>query len=209
MSEAGPTSPKPVVTLFESYGSGAEYIGPRVAEALGLPYHQQAFSSEELEQQESQRENDGLLARVLVAMGMSTGEAGSGVPSAQRDQAQLVTENTVAVREWAQQGGVIVGRNGAFILAGLPSALHVRLDGPVDLRVERAAADRGISVERAQRRQRREDQIRVDMSRDLYGFDSGDPLSYDLVLNTGRIDLDTCVAIIVAAVRIRAGLATA
>lgn len=208
MSESNPVRPKPVVTLFESYGSGAEYIGPRVAEALSLPYHQQAFSSEELEQEESEREKEGVLSRVLVAMGMSTGEAGAGVPTAQQDRAELVKQNSLTVTEWAEQGGVIVGRNGAFILAGLASALHVRLDGPVEQRVERAAADRGISVDRASRRQKREDRVRVEMSRDLYGFDSGDPLSYDLVLNTGRLDLDTCVAIIVAAVRIRAGLAS-
>jgi hypothetical protein len=30
---------RPVVTLFESYGSGASYIGSRVAQALGLPFH--------------------------------------------------------------------------------------------------------------------------------------------------------------------------
>ena len=34
---------RPVVTLFESYRSGASYIGPRVAQALGLPFHMQAF----------------------------------------------------------------------------------------------------------------------------------------------------------------------
>ena len=208
MPEPSPIRPKPVVTLFESYGSGAEYIGPRVAEALDLPYHQQAFSSEELEQEESEREKEGVLSRVLVAMGMSTGEAGAGVPTAQQDRAELVKQNSLTVTEWAEQGGVIVGRNGAFILAGLASALHVRLDGPVEQRIERAAGERGITLERAARRQKREDRVRVEMSRDLYGFDPADPLSYDLVLNTGRLDLDTCVAIIVAAVRIRAGLAS-
>jgi hypothetical protein len=35
----GGRSTTPVVTLFESYGSGADYIGPRVAQALGLPFH--------------------------------------------------------------------------------------------------------------------------------------------------------------------------
>ena len=29
---------KPVVTIFEAYGSGGSDIGPKVAEALGLPF---------------------------------------------------------------------------------------------------------------------------------------------------------------------------
>lgn len=199
-----PGDVQPVVTLFESYGSGAEYVGPRVAEALGLPYHEQAFSSEQLEAQEEQREKEGLLSRVLVAMGQGTG--GTDVPLAQQDKAVLVRDNTERVNQWAQEGGVIVGRNGAYILRDRARALHVRLDGPTDERVRRAAEARGISVERAAKRQRREDQVRVEMSRDLYAFDSGDALSYDLVLNTGALDLDTCVQVIVAAVRIKAGV---
>ena len=59
---------RPVVTIFESYGSGAEEVGPRVAEALGVAYHAQAFSSEQLE---SPEQDDGLLSRVFAAMGGS------------------------------------------------------------------------------------------------------------------------------------------
>ena len=35
---------KPVVTIFELYGSGASEVGPKVAEALGVPWEPQAFS---------------------------------------------------------------------------------------------------------------------------------------------------------------------
>ena len=42
-------SSKVVVTLFESYGSGAGYVSEKVAQALGVPLHPQAFSSEEIE----------------------------------------------------------------------------------------------------------------------------------------------------------------
>ena len=196
----------PLVTLFESYGSGAEEVGPKVAEALGLPYHAQAFSSEDLEEQEAQREKESLLSRVVVAMGAGgSASGGRDVIFAKQDQRALIEENTAQVLEWARQGGVITGRNGAFILNDREAALHVRLDGQFDRRVQRAAEVRGISVDRAHMRQKREDQMRVDMSKQLYAFDSGDPLNYDLTLNTGTLDLDTCVQIIVAAVQIKAG----
>ena len=94
-----------------------------------------------------------------------------------------------------------MGRNGAFILADRPGALHVMLDGPLEQRIVRAAQEAGISQERAARRQKNEDRVRANMSIKLYGWDPRDPARYDLVVNTGRMDPDTCVEIIVNACR--------
>jgi cytidylate kinase len=204
------TAVKPVVTLFESYGSGAGYVGPRVAQALGVPFHAQAFSSEAIERAVTERESEGLLSQVFTAMGGSyAGLEGHSVAFAQQDNYDLVMENTRVVIEQAQQGGVITGRNGALILADWPGALHVLLDGPLEQRIERAAAESGIAVDRAARRQKREDRIRADMSIELYGWDPREPARYDLMVNTGHMDLDTCIEIIVAAARVKAGLARA
>ncbi|MEV6489216.1 cytidylate kinase-like family protein [Actinoplanes sp. NPDC051633] len=194
---------RPVVTIFESYGSGADEVGPRVAEALGVAFHAQAFSSEQLEQPAGQ--DEGLLSRVFAAMGGSYAALdGPAVAMAQRDEHELLLRNTDWVTDTARSGAVIIGRNGAFILAGWPGALHVRLDAAVPRRVERAARTHGISPERAAKRQRREDEVRADMSIRLYGWDPRDPTRYDLVLNTGTLGLDACVDIIVHAGRVKA-----
>lgn len=201
---------KPVVTLFESYGAGASFVGPRVAQALGVPFHGQAFSSEEIENAEARRESEGLLSRVFGAMGgQYAALEGGSVATAQQDKHELVLENTRTVVEQAREGGVIMGRNGALILANWPAALHVKLDGPITQRIERAAKDSGIDVERAARRQKREDQVRADMSIEFYGWDPRQTDRYDLVVNTGTMDLDTCVDIIVQAALVKAGLASA
>ena len=197
----------PVVTLFETYGSGASYLGPRVAQALGLPFHAQAFSSQEIEDATAEREDEGVLSRVLAAIGGSyAGLEGPSVAMAQADNHELVMRNTREVQETAREGGVIVGRNAALILANRAAALHVMLDGPVAQRIERAARDSGIDIERAAKRQRREDRVRADMSIEFYGWDPRETQRYDLVVNTGTMDLDTCVDVIVAAARIKAGL---
>jgi cytidylate kinase len=206
-SMAGQSS-KVVVTLFESYGSGASYVSEKVAQALAIPLHAQAFSSEELENAMERRESEGVLTRVFGAMGgpyaTYAGLEGPGVAMAQRDNYELVMQNTRFVKEAAREGGVIVGRNGAFILADWPGALHVRLDGPLQQRIARAAQESGIDTERAAKRQKREDQIRADMSITLYGWDPRETTRYDLVVNTGTMDLDTCVDIIVQAARVKA-----
>jgi cytidylate kinase len=207
-SRAG-QSPKLVVTLFESYGSGASYVSARVAQALGIPLHPQAFSSEEIEDAMTRRENEGVLTRVFGAMGgpyaTYGGLEGPGVALAQRDNYELVLQNTRSVKEAALEGGVIVGRNGAFILSNWPGALHVRLDAPLEQRITRAAQESGIDVKRAARRQKREDQVRADISIELYGWDPRELDRYDLVVNTGTMGLDTCAEIIVQAARVKAG----
>jgi cytidylate kinase len=196
----------PVVTLFATYGSGAEVIGPRVAQALGLPFHAQAFSSEEIEGATTERESAGLLSQVFRAMGgRYAGLEGPAVAAAQQDDHALVMDNTRQVIEAAGEGGVIVGRNGAMILSEWPGALHVLLDGAIEQRIERAAQASGIDVAQAAKRQKREDQVRADMSIELYGWDPRDPTRYDLMVNTGLMDLDTCVALIVHAARVKTG----
>ena len=206
-SRAG-QSPKLVVTLFESYGSGAGYVSEKVAQTLGIPLHPQAFSSEEIEDAMTRRENEGMLTRVFGAMGgpyaSYAGLEGPGVALAQRDNYELVIQNTRFVKKAALEGGVIVGRNGAFILADWPAALHVRLDGPLEQRIARAAAESGIDPDRAARRQKREAQVRADISIELYGWDPREVDRYDLVVNTGTMDLDTCAEIIVQAARVKA-----
>jgi cytidylate kinase len=195
---------RPVVTIFESYGSGAEVVSPRVAEALGVAVHAQAFSSEQLEESAEPRD-EGLLSRVFTAMGGSYAALeGPAVAMAQRDDHELILRNTRWVTDAARSGAVIVGRNGALILASWPGALHVRLDAPVQQRVERAARTGGITPDRAARRQRREDEIRADMSIRLYGWDPRDPTRYDLVLNTATLSVGACVDIIVHASRVKA-----
>ena len=97
-------------------------------------------------------------------------------------------------------GGVIIGRNATVILAARPRTLHVLLTGDVKDRVQRAAEAAGIPLDQAARRQGREDQVRADMSRVLYGWDPHDPARYDLVINTSRIPESAVATAIVDAV---------
>jgi cytidylate kinase len=211
VSVPGPTldrATRPVVTLFESYGCGADEIGPRVAEALGVAYHAQAFSSDQLEDPAGTVEEGSPLSRVYAALGASyVGLEGPAVAMAQRDNYELVLENTRWVMDAAGAGAVIVGRNGALILAKRPGALHVRLDAPVDWRIGRAAEAGGIGRDRAARRQRHEDDFRAQISLQLYGWDPHEPTRYDVVLNPATLDVPTCVDVIVHASRVKLGRA--
>ncbi len=210
MNSTAITSTGPVVTLFESYGSGAEYVGGKVAEALGVHFLTQVYSSAQLEESAKAQphEGDGAFLRFFKMFGQENTDMLDNIliPSDQSDDHKLVMENNKTLIEATAGGGVVLGRNGTVVLAGNPKALHVKLDGPVDARIERAAAEAGIDLARAERRQVYEDQVRALMSIRLYNWDPRKNDRYDLVINTDRVDLDTTVKMIVAASRIKAGL---
>ncbi|MFZ0530510.1 MAG: cytidylate kinase family protein, partial [Propionicimonas sp.] len=116
----------------------------------------------------------------------------------------LVVENNRTLFQATASGGVVLGRNATVVLAENPRALHVKLDGPVETRVARAAAEAGIDLDRAARRQVHEDAVRAEMSLKLYNWDPRQSDRYDLVINTAHLDDDAVVQIIVAASRAKA-----
>jgi cytidylate kinase len=203
----------PVVTLFEKYGAGARYVGPRVAEALGVEWMDQAFSSADIESAKypgAGRAGDegGGLARFLGRFAPSaTVLDDASIPLAQEQDAEMVEENTRIVKEAGARGVVMLGRNGALILGDMATALHVQLDAPVEVRIARAAKEEGLDSAHAARRQRNEDWVRAEMSERFYYWNPMSIDRYDLVINTGVLDLDTAVDVIVAAYRVKAARA--
>ncbi|MGM0385918.1 MAG: AAA family ATPase [Actinomycetota bacterium] len=195
----------PVVTLFELYGAGATTIGEKIARKLGLPFHGQAFSSDEIAGTAAQdAENRAVLANVLSLLGgaYSTLEDRE-VVGTQEDKYTLIADNTRTVKQYANEGGVIMGRNGAAILADRPNTLHVLLTGDVEDRVKRAAKRLGISEAESAKRRAHEEDIRRQMSKTLYGWDPALPDRYDMLINTSRVSIDAAVNAIVDAIQHR------
>jgi cytidylate kinase len=204
----------PVVTLFEKYGAGARYIGPRVAHELGVQWMDQAFSSADIESAKypgGGRTGDqgSGLERILGRFAPSaTVLDDASIPLAQAQDWEMVQENTRVVKEAGDRGVVMLGRNGALILGDIPTALHVQLDAPIEVRIARAAGEEGIEQASAARRQRTEDRVRAEMSERFYFWNPMSVDRYDLVVNTGQLGLGTAVDVILAAYRAKVARVT-
>ena len=195
------TDRPPVVTLNGSYGAGSHHVGRRLADALGVPFIDQLYSSEHLEELEAESEGrGGLLAHLLNALGSATSGLDNSPATWWRStDTEIALDNTAEVRRLTEGGGVILGRNATTILADRPNAFHVRLDAPPEVRVARAAEAGGLSVETARARLERDDRVRADVSRRLSDWDPRRADRDDLCLNTATFDLDTCVRMILDA----------
>lgn len=202
MSDAAKTSP-PIITIWETYGCGMEEVAAKLGEKLGIPVHKQAFSSEQIEAAEADRAKEGNFMRFVRRVGsMHVGDAVATTARAEQESwADMALENTKIVREEAAVGGVILGRNGAFILQNEPRSLHVKLDGHRTARARSAAQLKKIPVEQAIRRLPHEDAFRRDLSLRTYDFDPTQNEYYDLVLNEPKLGVDECVHLIVEAAR--------
>ncbi len=93
------------------------------------------------------------------------------------------------------------------MLRDLTWALHVYLGGPREARLKQRMRLEGIDRETAEQRQKIEDRARISYVRRAYGVNGVDPSLYHLVIDSTALDLDTCVELIVAASRARAGRA--
>ncbi len=197
-------TPKPVVTIYGTFGAGAKQVGRAVAHHLGLPYFGPAFSSEAIAGgPEDGGEQEAAYLRTMMSVMAATfgATAAPHDDSVERHRQELIAENIRQVQGCAHIGGVLVGRHGALLLADRPNTVHVLLTGSVEDRIERAAAESGITREHAASRLEREDHVRADMSIALFGWDPRTPDRYDLVVSTSRIPLEGVVGAILSAVR--------
>ena len=199
-----------VVTISASYGAGGAYVGPRLAERLQVPFVDRAIPTEVAQRlavplAEAVRHDESAgsvferFVRVLAPAGLAFG-ARPYLEHEILDEAAYRDATEQVIREQAaREGGVFLGRAAALVLHGTPQALHVRLYGPRERRIERAAAHEGISREEAEHRLADNDRAREAYVHHFYGADPNDLRHYHLAIDTTEIDLDCCIDMIAAA----------
>jgi cytidylate kinase len=211
----------PVVTLSASFGAGGSFIGPKVAEALELPFLDRAIPVAVAEalavpmsdvMAHDERRTSGMgrlfasLARAAAAPDTAFGSAPTAARASLGDQPeQAFREQTERVlRQIAdEQGGVILGRAAAIVLRDRPSALHVRLDGPAEARIGRAMGFEGLDEDQARKLLGETDRAREAYVKYFYKCDARDASHYHLVIDSTALEFDTCVDLIVTAARAR------
>jgi len=203
-----------VVTLSAPYGAGGSQVGPEVAERLDLPFVDRAIPTsvaeklavplrEAVERDES---IGGWFTRALLSFGQvgpalsGTAPPGGAVPNP--DAFCQATEQVLRERA-AGEGAVILGRAGAVVLRDHPGALHVRLTGPREARIEQGMLLEGVDRATAERHVEETDRARETYVRHFYRVDAHDPALYHLVIDSTALPLSACADLIVEAAQAR------
>lgn len=202
-----------VVTISATFGAGGSVIGPAVAERLGAPFIDRAIpytvaadigcTLDEALEHDDRAEHG--LGRILSSAARLPNITFGGMDPYPPDRDLVPEEAFLAhtervIREIAEHGGgVILGRASQLVLAGHPTALHVRLDGPRKRRLAGIRETMDLSEQQAERLLDDNDRARTSYVRHFYRADPADPALYDLVIDSTRLAATACTDIIVTA----------
>ncbi|HEX9057189.1 MAG TPA: cytidylate kinase-like family protein [Ktedonobacterales bacterium] len=194
------------ITISRQYGSGGGEVAARLAERLGwqlIDHHIVAevavamgITEEEAKARDERVER--IVTHVLSAMGHAAAEAAVAVPSTSVIADDAYYEAVRNAVEMAVNVGrvVIVGRGGQVLLADRRDVLHVRVVAPLQQRLAYVMRREGLNEEQARDRLQMKDRDRMRYLQVQHHRNPDDPLSYDLVVNTGVLDLDALVDLI-------------
>ena len=199
-----------LITLSASYGAGGSHVGPDLAARLGVPFLDRAIPigvaerlAVPLQDAVARDESPGTpLARMAVWLGQ-VGQAFGAPHALPPDDVEghvfrRATEEVIRAHA-EREGAVVLGRAGAVVLRDDPRALHVRLDGPREARIEQGMRLEGADRATAERHARDTDRARETYVQHYYRVDPRDPSLYHLIIDSTAIPLEACVEIIVTA----------
>jgi cytidylate kinase len=197
-------TPGPYVTISREIGSGATALGQALAEDLRWKFYDRALleemsqqtkvSSDALEELEHGPHN--VLHDAIVMALDRTYPGHHGYL-----KAMIATVTRVGV-----QGKAIILGRGAHYLLPPEYGLRLRLIAPLDRRLERVAADRGLGLDDAAIWVRRADENQRSLVRNTLHKDLDDPGWYDLILNMAYLDVEKARTIVRTALREKLGV---
>lgn len=178
-----------IITISQTLGSSGEAIGCALAEELTY-----TFADREIILKAAER-----LGRDVAELErLIEGRPGvlERLKETRRDY--LAAVEAVIWEFAARDNVVLVGRGSTFVLQRIRHAFRVRVTAPLHVRARRLEAERGL-VPDAEDVVARSDRDWAARIRVLYDVALDDPLQYDLVLNTARLDIPAAVGTIRAA----------
>ncbi|MBF0446805.1 MAG: cytidylate kinase-like family protein [Magnetococcales bacterium] len=184
----------PVVTVSRSYGAEGSKIAELLAEELTVP----CFGYSMLDGIIKETKQDKHLMALIDERAPSVLEdwIHSIFTKGQVSKAGFymrLIKTTLAI---AQTGGVIIGRGAHLILANDPRVFRVRIEGSMDVCVQRVAERENIKPKKAKELIIKTEQERRKYIKELYSRFPHSRAYYDLVINTDKLDIHDAVELI-------------
>ena len=192
-----------VVTISREYGSRGREIGLKLAEALGVEMYDKDIIR-------MASEKSGLKEKVLqevdetAANPLFTPYYPPGIDPGTLNDRLYKVEADIIKEKAAAESCIIVGRCGNYVLKDDPDALHVYIYADLEKRIEKIMKTQEISDhELASRLVKKVDKHRKSYYHFYTDMKSGEKEGYDMMLDSGKLGVDGCVAVIKAALEAR------
>lgn len=199
---------KKIITIGRQCGSGGHTIGKKLAERLNIPLYDREFLEEISNRSgicEALVELEGEYSSANKLFNTATGfyrnfdiNKKESLPIRE----QIHAYQLEFIREVADKGPcVIVGRCADFILKDRTDCLNVFIFGDIEKRTNRVIEEHRVPDADALNHVKERDRKRAEHYRYITGQTWGDVNNYHLCLDTGTIDLDTCIELILTCYR--------
>lgn len=175
----------PVIALTQGMGSLAQDVAEKLAADLGL---------RNLEHEVAARVADKMHVSKSLINRLRSGKAGL-IEGLRADKEAMALYTAEEVLDAAAHGNVVIRGWGATqLLRAVPHIPCIRIMRPLEQRVEWLMKqldtdDRDLAKAEIQR----SDQANAARMHDQFGVQWGDPVLFDMVLNTERLGVETCV----------------
>lgn len=201
-----------VITISRELGSEGDRIADRVCQELGYRRVDKALLAEIARQAGVDVEAIVAMERSFVTRARLVSSDMLSLYSKQPtafDSKRALDDQTYGrivhdtMEQYAREGNVvIVGRGGQMALRGWPTAVHVLLYAPVEVRAARLMQRHNIGEAEARRRIAESDEEKRQTIRHMYkNVEWRDLRYYHLTINTGAVDPEVASQIIVLAAR--------
>lgn len=181
----------PVITVSREPGSGGRHL----AEALAKKYHLDLFHKNVIQEMAESAHVSERLLETLDERGLSILE--DWISSMVNDRYlwpdQYLQHLMKVIGTIGKHGhAVIIGRGANFILPP-EGRLRLRIVAPLNTRIQNVSRDFEVSKDEAKRRIIRTESNRRAFIRKYFNADISEPIHYDLIFNTGFLNIDTVV----------------
>ncbi len=212
-----------VITISRQYASGGDQIAHRVSRLLQYRYFDKLLvadlaretgqaSGRPVDFSEDQYRMPRLIDRLLNRPSPPSGKvsgtrAESAEEAGKREKPELDAEAAIkltrAAIEAAYERGrvVIVGRGGQAVLQGKPGVLHVRIEAPLEWRIDRLREVEDYTRYAAKEVILEHDRNTADYVKRFYGVNWADSSLYHMVINAEPWGIPGATQLIVAAVK--------
>jgi YjbE family integral membrane protein len=192
--------PGAILTISREFGSGGREIGQAAARELGYAYVDREAILADIKKDGGKWEE---WARNLDEHCPTVWEK---YDWSFRGFAALVQKH---ILEQAAKGGVVLmGRGGNFLLKDIPHAFRIRVQAPLDLRMERIVKRESVDTDTARWLCEKTDNERSCFLHTIYGKRWDDSAEYDQIFDAGTQTMEAIIADVVKSLREREGKAT-
>ena len=190
----------PVITIAREFGSGGHLLGEMLAKDLGISLYDKEFIHLAAQRsgmtEEYIRRNEQSIPFFWLKCMLGGSSELPRERSLSPDDVLFVAESKI-VRELSAQGPcVIVGRCADFILHDAPRVIKVFCYSDAESARRRCVEQYGVPAEKAAAEIARVNRNRIAHYEYYTGVKWGEPHHYDLMLNTGSMDLETACGLV-------------